>query len=516
MKTTIKIWFSLSLIGFFVSSFSWASSTGLFLESISTQKDVVLSQYDTSYNRIYSQFQISGASIMNSLDYKALVCLGVMKNAEFLNQLQADLKALKVDFLNQYSIILSSVSDLDQKQRIYNDSHVSLFTWGSYDKDLAVLSGQYANLITLNQQKIVSFQQSYFQKLSAFIADFTTYSKKNKIILTQIGSKLALLQTADDRFDALTAFLNGYRVRISGSGSAFFDTLPILRASSIAALDTSLQKIADTQIKMQRILPDLSGSLIPQKFIVLSGYINQFDLSYNQFLALWYDNATYLSLQNRLSTLHATYLSGSAQCSNLIMGSGFDITVATILKDLTTLSGSLQTGIVVSSGFESKAMTWFSSLKAKQTDALSTYKTYVQSTTQAMLTAYRAAHASVETPTWTELSGNQAPVVTAPVVEIPSVTPIFSWSVFVGPIGFTFTKPFKTNQKHPDVLVLQKLLQLLSYYTWSLNSIYTKDTLAAVYHFQLDRGLLRGYEKRPQTWGWMWPSTRSALNNLLQ
>jgi hypothetical protein len=61
---------------------------------------------------------------------------------------------------------------------------------------------------------------------------------------------------------------------------------------------------------------------------------------------------------------------------------------------------------------------------------------------------------------------------------------------------------------------LQNLLTTIQLYSWAIDGIYNKATKNAVYQFQLSKWLLKGYEKKPDTWGWMGPATRAALNNL--
>jgi hypothetical protein len=119
-----------------------------------------------------------------------------------------------------------------------------------------------------------------------------------------------LVQSLDNRFSSVSTLLDAYRLRIAGTGSSFFSTLPAVKSKTYAAFDQSLQAVADVQIKRQKILKNLSGVLLPQKDIVLSGYLEQFDATYNQFLSTWYDNSGYLALQTKIDAFHAKYLSG--------------------------------------------------------------------------------------------------------------------------------------------------------------------------------------------------------------
>jgi len=508
MKTTIKIWFSFFVLSTIFVGCSWAASSATFLSSIATQKDSVLSWYDAAYTRVYKKFGTSGASLMKSLNYQSLVCLGVMNNGSFLQQMQDELKSMKVDFLNQYNTIVASVWDLDQKQHIYTDSNVSLFTYGSYDKDLAALSTKYAQLISGSQQNIVTFQTKYDQALSSFVSQFATYVKKNQTLIDQVSSKLTLVQSLDTRFASLDSVLSAYRLRLAGTWSSFFSNLPTVKTKTFAAFDTALQSVADIQINKQRILKNLSGALLPQKLVALSGYADQFDSTYNQFLSSWYDNAGYLALQTKIDAFHIKYLSGSTySCSSILSTSWFDLDVASIIKDINQFSGSLSSwsDSVSSGAFQKRVLSWFSTLQDKQKTLLASYTTFVQTTTQTLLAQYKQ-----NAQTTTSWSSSVSTGTLSPAVVVPPVI-----SSFVAPVWFSFTQAFTTNQKHASIGILQKLLTSISYYSGAINNTYTKETKSAVYRFQLDHGLLKWYEKRPQTRWWMGPATRATLNNLL-
>ena len=510
MKTTIKIWFSLFLFGLVFGGSSWAASSGSFLSSMATQKDIILSGYDTAYARVYQKFETSGAALMKTLNYQGLVCLGAMNNWSFLQQMQDDLKFYKVDFLNKYNTIVTSFWTLEQKQRMYQDSNVSLFTYGSYDKDLAALSAQYTEILSGHKQNLVAFQIKYEQSLQSFVSQFTTYVKKNQTFLSQITSKLALIQALDTRFSALSNVLDAHRLRVLGTNATIFSTLPGLKYKSIVAFDQSLQQIADAQIKKQRILKSLSWALLPQKSIVLSGFTQQFDSTYATFLSNWYDSSAFDALQSKIATLHSKYASGSTyNCSAILSTSGFDIEIADLVKNITQLSWSLFSGKIVtpvSSGdFQKKLSSWYTSFQSKQKSLMTSYSTFVQTTTQKMLNEYKK-NAQIVTPIISE-------PIPEPISEpLPNEVP----QGFIAPIGFSFSQPFTTNQKHSSISILQQLLQSLSYYIGPVNGIYTKDTKAAVYQFQLDQGLLKWYEKKPQTRWWMGPATRAALNKFLR
>ena len=474
---------------------------------MNTQKDIILSGYDTAYAHVYSDFQKSWAILMQSANYQSLVCLGAMNKDAFIPAMQSELSGLKSDFLNQSTTILNSISNLSTNQP--SDSTL-------YDKELLVLVNQYAQLLSGTTQKISTFQNKYESSLTWFINQYVTYVKKNQAFLNQISTKLTILKTIDSIFSGVSASLNTYRLGLTSANSSFFDGVDALKSKITSALDLSLQTIADVQIKQQRILKDLSWTLMTQKWIVLSQYTQQFSDSYNSFLANWYDQAKFLTLQSRVNALHANYSTNTEyQCSLFLANGTFDTTVASLLSDLNQFSWSLASSLSwsVSSGdFQNKVLNWYAVLKSNQDSLLSGYKTFVQSTTQSQLSEYKKAHTDtwiivvpVEENTWT---------ITPSMSTWNTTVNITGWS-YIAPAWFLFTQAYTTNQKVSWVKILQSLLSSLSYYSGAINGIYTKATKDAVYHFQLHQGLLKWYEKKPQTWWWMGPATRATLNKLI-
>jgi hypothetical protein len=83
------------------------------------------------------------------------------------------------------------------------------------------------------------------------------------------------------------------------------------------------------------------------------------------------------------------------------------------------------------------------------------------------------------------------------------------------PQWFSFTKPFKFNEKSDSVKTLQQLLTQIWMYSWSINWIYDSITKNAVYLLQLKNWLLIWYENKSATRWWMGPATRNLLNKLI-
>lgn len=75
-----------------------------------------------------------------------------------------------------------------------------------------------------------------------------------------------------------------------------------------------------------------------------------------------------------------------------------------------------------------------------------------------------------------------------------------------------FSEAYKLWQIYSRIWDLQRLLKYLWYYNWDINNTYDKNTVNAVYDFQLTMWLLDVDDtNNPARW-YLWPSTRDALN----
>jgi hypothetical protein len=75
-----------------------------------------------------------------------------------------------------------------------------------------------------------------------------------------------------------------------------------------------------------------------------------------------------------------------------------------------------------------------------------------------------------------------------------------------------FTEAYKMWKIYYRIWDLQRLLQYLWFYNWDINNTYDKNTVNAVYDFQIYMWILDSEDtKNPARW-YLWPETRDALN----
>lgn len=75
-----------------------------------------------------------------------------------------------------------------------------------------------------------------------------------------------------------------------------------------------------------------------------------------------------------------------------------------------------------------------------------------------------------------------------------------------------FSHSYKKWLKASKILDLQDMLRHYWFYHKDLNWIYDQSTINAVHNFQIAAGILKSDDYSNPANGWMWPSTRKALN----
>lgn len=108
-----------------------------------------------------------------------------------------------------------------------------------------------------------------------------------------------------------------------------------------------------------------------------------------------------------------------------------------------------------------------------------------------------------------EEKSDSAQVNSGNLVSNTEITPSFE------PIKVTFTQAFKKGHYYEQVKTLQKVLQNRGLYTGTINGVYDKATIEAVYQFQLKHGILTGKEKKKVGYGRFGAQTRAKMNALL-
>lgn len=495
--TKISILFSI-FAPFFLGAFTFADTgtafTGTVAQVLTQKKTEVNALFDTTYNKVYDYFQKSGLNLMKSLNYKSLVCLGVMSSDNsILLELQKDKEQIKVWFLRDFLQLESDNATLEEKARVLKDNNISLFDQGTtYETEKTRILNKILDTTNIHKWLIRNFETNYTSKIAKFGQDIIAYSLQNSGIVGYINDKIYTLESISTKFDMLTSEIERVNSLLLWSGSSLLWNMGGVRNSFIASLESSLQAVIARYVKNYKILPTLSGVLTSEKDYTLRLYGLDFDEKLSTIFAQWYDKKNYDLIKNKITALHNKYMnSNDLMCTNIFQDTAdFDRSIKSITDLLYPMVANIGSGstLAQTSGSTAKIkadlLTQFTSFNNTNLKKyLRDFQTLINNKVDVLLTQQKAGTTNISS------------------TIIPSIT--------------IFTRPFHKGEKSTAIQTLQTLLKNNGYYLGDINSIFTKQTIEAIYKFQLQNGLLIGYEKRPQSRWWMGPATRAKLNALI-
>ncbi|MCX6824953.1 MAG: peptidoglycan-binding domain-containing protein [candidate division SR1 bacterium] len=481
-----------------------APYTGSLLDYLTLQQSAVSGLFNTTYTKIYTLFSKTGLNIIKSIEYQSLVCLGAIKDESLLSQLQKDKTALMIGFKKDFIDLERQIQSLEEMKDLQETNGINMFDAGtSYESEKVRIRDVIDVKVKLHKGLFANFETSYLTKNTNFLSTFQQYSVVNKDLVKGIQDKMAKIQSVLTAFSGVTAGVNSINAKITGLGD-FIQKMDDSKNKGLISLDRTIQTVIDSNVKKYKKLQNLSDDLEQQKSSLVGQYQMDLDGYLSSNLQTRYNRSQLLSLQNDINTFKAKYYTEAKQlnCSNLL---SLTDESPQLLTRITAMKAMIDSGLVkiesqgIDSTFKDQLYSGFQSLyiqKFKQR-----YNEYGLSLKQYISTALRTLTTSListkEGTGSSDTGGNQ--------IIVPS--PEKNSSI-------TFTKPFKSGEYNQDIKYLQSTLADLGIYTGAIDGIYSKSTKNAVYQFQLNKGLLVGYEKKPDTWGWMGPATRKALNNI--
>ena len=474
---------------------------------LKTQKDAVVSSIDSTYTKLFDQFQSTNLSVIKSLNYKSLVCLWVMKDSPIISDMQTEIQKIKSSFLISFSQLESDAYSLEQKNTLQTQTQISLFqSWTTYESEKVKLLVSLANLIATTKNSLQSLQQNYSNKMTDFTISVSDYTSKNTALISSVQSKIIKITTLDQKISNLSNDLMNINKLLVWSWGTFFDNLEKIKSSAISNLDLKLTNVINPWVRRYSFVKTLSWDLSIQKDYALRLYGLDFDEKLNNLLLKWYSNSDFKLIKQQYDALKQSYFLGSnLNCQKAMVTSDFDTQIDGLLSKISTMQTSVQSWIMSAQwyatqwAYKKEIISWFTDFTTTGLNKrINEFQTLINIKAPALYDTYQKSLtlSSLQSNTWT-------------------IVPIIWVSTLSIPQDFSFKRPFKNWEKNNDVKILQTLLSSYGLYTGQIDWKYSPLTVQAVYQFQLKNWLLVGYEKRPQTWWWMWPSTRKALNGLL-
>ncbi|MFA7298793.1 MAG: peptidoglycan-binding protein [Candidatus Absconditabacterales bacterium] len=486
----------------FVGMHTYASTgntyTGVLISYLQNEKSTISILFETTYDNVYAVFAKTGLNIIKSIEYQGLVCLGAIKDGSLLSQLQKDTIIFKVSFNRDFVELEKRVAGLEEKKRIQEENDITMFDPGTtYETEKAKLKDEIDAKAQLHRTLITSFSTTYTTKTAELISNFQSYLAANQQLLAGIKTKITKVQGVVDTFSEVETIVTKINSKVAGLDE-LITKMDTTKTNGLVSLDKILQTLVTNNINKYKKLDNLSNELSQQKMFVLGQYEMDLDEYLTNNLQTRYNRASFVALKNDIAKYKTKYHSSINQlnCSNILSTSDESTALLNRINAMKIVVGSGLAKIEsegISTTFKDQLFNGFKTLYvAKYKQRYYEYIDYIKGHLKIALKNTITSIVSTTNTSETIPSTN--------VSEKISTT--------------TFTKPFTSNQYHTDIKALQNILTTLGLYTGAIDGIYNTDTKEGVYQFQRSKGLLKGYENKPDVRGYFGPATRKAINNL--
>ncbi|MCX6824146.1 MAG: peptidoglycan-binding domain-containing protein [candidate division SR1 bacterium] len=474
------------------------SYTGSLVTYMNAQENAVNTLFTSVYANVYTTFTKTGLNILKSIDYQSLVCLGAIKNESLLSALQKDKTAFMISFKKDFIDLENQILDLEEKQNLQKDNNINVFDSGTtYESEKAKIKDLIDTKVQLYKSFIANFGTSYLTKNTNFLTTYFQYSTANKDLVKNIQDKMTKVQGVLNAFSGLESVITTINSKVTGLNE-LLAKIDDTTSKGVTNLGNVFQSLIDTNATKYKKLQTLAGYLSQQKAYVMIEYKKDLDDYVTNSFQSIYNRASFLTLKNDIINYTLKYYTPTNQlnCSSILSTTDES---AALLTRINTMKILVNSGLAkieaegISTTFKDQLYSGFQSIYVqKYKQRYTEYTNYVKSY---IATALKNFVASIVPTTPSTTTGN----IIVPPQKI---------------ITYVFTKPFNNGEYNEGIKALQNLLTTVKLYNGAIDGIYSKATKDAVYKFQLSKGLLKGYEKKPATRGRMGPATRAALNQL--
>lgn len=325
-----------------------------------------------------------------------------------------------------------------------------------------------------------------------------------------MAAKIDAVQQVDRAFTGAEMAFTGLNAEIAKQTNAW-QKMEQERLDMLKNITRELDEISAKLITQHA----LSGDLQARFMIHRNNFLNKFDLESKKALYSVFSNSFdyswYLTLKANHQELHQKFddAKGALNCPILLTSS---LNFNPYLKDLQKNSEALISGMnSVKIALKDGKM----QLKSIETQASEVIGRKIKALNNELVVNFRLmleselpkkvekADSAVTIPSNTPAQLSESPVqISAPQQAQPVVRAVF-------------TQAFKKGQYHTQVKALQTALQNRGLYAGTINGVYDKATIEAVYQFQLKHGIVTGKEKKKTGYGRFGTQTRAKVNALL-
>ncbi|MBB1543628.1 MAG: peptidoglycan-binding protein [candidate division SR1 bacterium] len=471
---------------------STSSELKSFSNKLENHKNSLLKNLSGSENKLRSIAR-DNKRFSESRLFNAASCLGVVTGENQTLDYSVLTKNLKNSILNEY---------------IKLDGEIKKLSYGIASGDSLIFGNSLDNFYNQNALKITGLESDYYSKSAQVRKTYEQYIKNNEALLETLAGRIDTLAKVDKAMNEVNKSFSGLNNAIDKQTNLW---------KNLEKTRVDLGKSLDSQLS--QIISEVNGSgdaELQAKFLSHKvNFLKKFEKESKKALyAVFsenFDYGIYQDLASNYAELHQMFDNGSGKvnCPILLTST---LNFNPYLRDLDQKSSAVVTGMdAVTYALNNNSLNLVSleqKLAAKISSSLSSLTTVLLRDFRLMLNA-QLPQQKVEK---SEVVANPSQNIPAPTVSNQSQV---SEANPVAPVKTTFTQAFKKGQYHEQVKSLQTLLTNWGLYHGTINGVYDKATIEAVYQFQLKYGVVTGKEKKKTGYGRFGFQTRAKINQLI-
>jgi hypothetical protein len=322
------------------------NSSGALADYIKAEQTFVGTSFDASYQRIYTILQRTGMSLLKTVDYQSLVCLGVLPAQSIFAQLQTDKMNIKTSFTKDFIELENRLSSIEEKYRLQQENKLDFFNGSSYQDAKTQLKADIDRITAVHTGFIQGFESGYKTKILKFISDYAQYLGQNKDLLQSINARIVKLQYLLNQESIIDSGINQLYSNLQID--EVMSKVPVLQNSLQQVFLSNITPYIDTQVKKFKALTLLSGALAQIKTNALEQYSKDKDVYLTQILSPWYNYAEYQKIKQQLQTIRATYYPSDVLNCTKILSSVQDSTEQSLFTSVSSTTARILSGIALS------------------------------------------------------------------------------------------------------------------------------------------------------------------------
>jgi hypothetical protein len=285
-------------------------------------------------------------TLLKTIDYQSLVCLGVLPSESLFSQLQIDKMNAKISFSKDFIELENKITALEEKYRLQQEHTLDLFNSSYYDEEKKEIKADIDRIVGLHTGFIKTFESGYKTKILKFVSDYAQYLGQNKDLLQTINAKISKVQ-----------YLLNQEAKIESGIAAIYANLQIQDImNKIPLIQSSLQQVflsnidpyITTQVKKFKVLTTLSGELVSLKNATLQQYFTERDAYITKVLSPRYDYAQYQKTRQQLQAIKQQYYSGNMLQCTQILSSSQNTSQEALLTEINRTINRIASGVVIS------------------------------------------------------------------------------------------------------------------------------------------------------------------------